>query len=158
MVDNPKIVIVVRDPFNLFASRIWRNRDNNEVPFNARAAEWFNMQLQQFETQGDFIFIDYYLWATSTTYREFLAIVLEIPFTTDKFHNKQANISSFDNFDGKAVKQGFATRWTEFLEKANIGQKKEYLELLNQIDMDLCCRYFIHLDCRETFKYIKGII
>lgn len=154
---NAKTVIVVRDPFNLFASRVWRNREAFEIPFNRRAADWYNMQLHQFETQGDFIFIDYYDWATNKHYREHLTRMLEIPFKTDKFHKRQANISSFDGFNGDAVKLGFASRWAEFLYKANESQKKEYLSLLEKIDMDLCNRYFMHIDCRETYKWIKEL-
>ena len=158
LVRYPKIVIVMRDPFNLFASRIWRNRDNLEVPYNNRAANWFNMQLRQFETQGDFIFVDYFYWVTSKSYRKHLANVLGIPFVTDKFHDKQANPSSFDDFDGEKVKLGFANRFMEFLEKANDRQKEEYLKLLEIVDIDLCCRYFMHLDCRETYEWIKETI
>lgn len=158
IVDNPKIVIVMRDPFNLFASRVWRNRNHLEVPYNRRAADWFNMQLHQFETEGDFIFIDYYQWITSISCREHIAKMLGIPFITDKFFRKQANISSFNNFNAEAVKLGFNNRWQEFITEANDGQKQEYLELLNKIDMDLCCRYFMHMDCREIYKEIKGLI
>lgn len=157
LLDNAKIAIVMRDPFNLFASRIWRNRNGMEVPFNGRAAEWFNRQLKQFETEGDFIFIDYFQWATSVSCRKHTAKVLEIPFS-DNFHNKQANISSFDDFDYEAVKAGFANRWKQFLEKANKDQKQEFISCLKKIDMDACNRYFMHLDCRETFKEIQRII
>lgn len=158
LVDKPKIVIVMRDPFNLFASRIWRNRENLEIPHNSRATDWFNMQLRQFETEGDFIFIDYYHWVSRKTYREFICRVLDIPFTTDKFFEKQANISSFNNFDGKAVKLGFHSRYEQFMAIANDKQKQEYLTLLKKIDMDLCCRYFMHIDCRDTYNEIKGLI
>jgi len=141
IIDNPKIVVVVRDPFNLFASRIWRNRESNEVPYNDRAAGWYNVQLRQWRTEEDFLFIDYAGWVINKTYRRYLAKKLDLPFT-DTFHNRQANISSFNDFDHKAVVNGFFERWCQFLAKASKKQKKEYLKLLNNIDMRLVGAFF----------------
>lgn len=157
LVDDAKIVIVLRDPFNLFASRIWRNRNGYEVPHNYRAVNWFNRQLDQYENEGDFIFIDYYSWVTSKACRIFTAKMLGIPYS-DKFHKEQANVSSFDGFDQAKVQAGFAERWKQFLTKADSAQKIEFLTCLENIDMDACCRYFMHLDSRETLKEVKRLV
>ncbi|MHA2220196.1 MAG: hypothetical protein ACXACY_30305 [Candidatus Hodarchaeales archaeon] len=148
---------IERDPFNLFASRVWRNKHNpNEIPFNDRAADWYNMQLKQWYSNRSFTFISYYDWVTSRKYRRQITKELNIPFS-DKFYNRQANISSFNNFDYKVVKNGFNHRWEEFLSIANDAQKKEYSHLLSKIDFELVNEFFLDLDCDEILSIVGQI-
>ncbi len=159
ILDYAPVVVVLRDPFNLFASRLASNKTHTEVPYNKRATSWYVMQLEQYNDFVDFIFINYNKWVVDKSYRRYVAKRLRLQFT-DEFYNIQANRSSFNGFDDNTyqkVRSGFDTRWESFLAEANDNEKDEYWKFLNTDKMmDLTFDYFGRvLDCEIIFNTIK---
>ncbi len=120
-VEKTYIILVLRNPINNYASLIkspslgWQYK-------NTFLNDW--MAYSGFYNNSLFIPFIFDLWFQSKDYREYLAMMFEVPFT-DKGLNSITSIgSSFDGkeFQGKAQEMDVLNRWQEFAhdEKLNI--------------------------------------
>jgi hypothetical protein len=145
-------MLILRDPFNLFASRL--KRDDNDIKnrFSLRdkkqrkiVINLWKSHAREFLGDTDFlthnkICINYNTWFTDKTYRENLAKQLDILFT-DKSINEVLHIGGGSSFDrtelnNEASKMKVLERWQEFAEDEgfiSIFKDKEIIELYNRI-------------------------
>ena len=116
-------LIIMRDPFNLLASRIkkgFTSVKSSQVSFTdlwiAYAREYLNETNFLTETK---VCISYNRWIQDVEYRRLLAEQLGLPFTDDGFTKvaRRAGGSSFDGttHDGDAAKMDLTGRWRHYL-------------------------------------------
>jgi hypothetical protein len=115
-------LIILRDPFNLIASRIKKNFIPVK-PFNKTVIDLWIEYAKEFlgETQylnHNKVFVNYNQWATDYAYRQNIADRLKLNFTDagiDDVHT-QAGGSSFDGtkYQGKASEMNTSGRWKYF--------------------------------------------
>ena len=127
-------VLIIRDPFNLFASRLKNNFLATKSKTKTARELWIDYAKEFLgETnylQHNKVCINYNLWVKNKDYRQEIAKQLEINFT-DAAIDKVSGCgggSSFDGreLDGKASKMDVNNRWKEFI------NNEEYRQLFNQ--------------------------
>lgn len=110
-------VLILRDPFNLFASR-WRSTYSGVKP--RTSIRIWTQHARQFlgernHVTQEFLPISYNRWIGDPDYRRSLADWLQIPFTDAGFDTVPATGggSSFDErrFDGEATRMDVLRRW-----------------------------------------------
>lgn len=120
-------VLILRDPFNLLASRLRSSRALGRAPDQplAKARRIWKPCAREFAGQTHYatrpVFISYNAWFTSPEYREDLARQLGLP-SADKGLDRVAPYGpaawggSFDGlaFDGKASQMKVLDRWREY--------------------------------------------
>jgi len=141
-------IIVLRDPFNTFASRMsasWmRNKLDNEAG-RAVTIDLWKSYAREFIGGSYYathlpIFINYNAWFTNRSYRHELACALGLDFT-DAGREVVAGRyggSSFDGtrFHGQAYRMNVLERWMHFAESEQfraIFEDKELLDMSNEI-------------------------
>jgi hypothetical protein len=112
-------ILILRDPFNLFASRLRAGKDLTLTSVATAVRIWkqhareFNGQSRHL-TQSP-VLINYNRWVTEPPYRQQLATQLGLNFTDATINNvhKTAGGSSFDGsrYDGHASRMKVLERW-----------------------------------------------
>jgi hypothetical protein len=145
-------LLIIRDPFNLFASRLKRDDNNIKNRYSLRnklqrekvVSLWKN-HAREFLGDTDYlsenkVCVNYNLWFTEKKYRKQLAEKLNIKFT-DQSINEVLHIGGGSSFDrtelnNEASKMKVLERWQEFAEDEgfiSIFKDKEIIELYNRI-------------------------
>lgn len=115
-------VLILRDPFNLFASRLKKGYVATKMKKVSMAQLWLGYAKEWIgEDQrllGDRILINYNRWFSDTDYRRSLASQLDIPFSDDGL-NEVRDIGTGSSFDGtqlngQARKMDVTNRWRAF--------------------------------------------
>ena len=143
-------VMILRDPFNLFASRIKSKLLRGHYTchgakpisvttlkriYKQHAREFFRQKTNLHQP----LLINYNRWVADLSYRASLADELALPFTDKGFTRvaKVAGGSSFDGlqWDGKAHNMKVNSRWKEFAEDESYWQlfDDELVELSHKI-------------------------
>lgn len=117
-----KDVLILRDPFNLFASRL-RGQFGSVSAMTAvriwkqHAREFLGTRRYLKQPR---VLINYNRWATERNYRQRIAGELELHFSDDSLQNVPAvgNGSSFDgrHYDGRATHMRTLERWKHFMD------------------------------------------
>lgn len=122
-------VLILRDVFNLFASRIKSNLINGHQTHHganpistATLKRLYKQHAREFlgekRNLKDKALINYNLWVQDKDYRKEIAGKLDIPFTDQGFEEviNCAGGSSFDGmtYSGKANKMKLSSRWKEY--------------------------------------------
>ncbi|MDT0676619.1 hypothetical protein [Autumnicola musiva] len=143
-------IIILRDPFNLFASRIKSGLLRGHYPghggkpisiltlqriYKQHAREFLNGKYLKNK-----VLINYNSWTSSSQYRRQIAQDLEISFSDEGFNEvtEVAGGSSFDgtSFSGKAQKMNLHDRWKKFAED------KEYWAMFDSEMIELTKKIF----------------
>ncbi len=115
-------VLILRDPFNLFASRLKKGYVATKMKTVSMAQMWLEYAKEWVgEDQrllGDRVLINYNRWFADTDYRRSLADQLDVPFS-DSGLNKVSTLGSGSSFDGTALdgqarKMNVTNRWRAF--------------------------------------------
>jgi hypothetical protein len=147
-------VLILRDPFNLIASRL----ENNMLPVKSFTQSVIDLWLEyakEFlgETQylpNRKVLINYNHWVADINYRREIAFKLDLPFTDAGINDvrPQGGGSSFDkrNFAGRATEMDVLGRWKHFTNNPLFLELLNHTELLNYSD-----RIFGHVPEMEGF-------
>jgi hypothetical protein len=106
-------LVLVRDPYNLFASR---SRDKRIDLAGHEAKKLYKSHMNTVMNDSDFVGINYNRWFAEKEYRKRLAVRLNIPFTDEGI---SAIIwpgeSTFDgsDYDGRAQEMNVFERWKQ---------------------------------------------
>lgn len=137
--DRRKHLIVLRDPYNLVASRLERTRRRrNRDTHPRRVAELWPDHASHDET---WIRCVYNRWFTQESYRRQVAAALDLP-TCPPLPNRIARAgrgSSFDGvrYDGRVVEMPVLDRWRKFADDAEFQQYVNHPRLATLSD-ELC--------------------
>jgi hypothetical protein len=133
-------VLVLRDPFNLFASRLqcsWGNMALNQVAFWLEHASEFVGKTSYLQNKLVVSFND---WFRSEDYRRNLAEAIGRPFSDKALQNVSpwGDGSSFDgkSFDGRAQQMAVLDRWRHFQDDDRYRQlfdRPELWQLAEQV-------------------------
>ena len=136
-------VILLRDPFNLLASRLKKgymtvkNPDRSVVDLWISYAREFLGETQHL-TQNK-IFINYNLWVSNVEYREQIATKLDLDFSDVGFDHVggYGGGSSFDGIAmrGKAASMNVANRWKHFYDNDEFRLLLNNEELLHYSEL-----------------------
>ncbi|MHA1469269.1 MAG: hypothetical protein ACTSSP_01765 [Candidatus Asgardarchaeia archaeon] len=154
-------ILIVRDPFNHFASRLKTNRkkclwswgEENEENAKYYMEKWKNhtKKYLHFKESENVVIIDYNKWARNKPYREELANRLGIEFTDDGFEEitKAGGGSAFTGrkLDGKASQMDILNRWKVFY------GDPYYLSLFDKEIMELSKKIWTEEELR--YMYVK---
>lgn len=126
-------ILILRDVFNLFASRLKMPFKPKRMENNEKVAENWLIHAKEFITSNlltNTIKINYNKWFTNLEYRKNLSLSLNLNFTDEGLKEvpNYGNGSSFDclSYNNKAQEMKVNKRFEEFL------NKKEYLRLFNK--------------------------
>jgi hypothetical protein len=137
-------VLILRDPFNLFASRKRAGAALQGVHPSTAVRIW-KQHAREFLGQSRYlnrphILINYNRWVTERSYRQKLAARLEVDFTDASINTVPATGggSSFDGsrYDGAASKMKVFERWKVYKDDPS------YLQMLEPILVDYARRLF----------------
>jgi hypothetical protein len=162
-------IIILRDPFNLMASRFNHGRTNalkSSYPTGLTVPELWVMYAREFIGETNFlrehkIPINYNLWCVSKEYRKKLAVLLGLEFSDTGF-NDVTNFGGGSSFDGtgmnsQASQMSTAERWLLFRDDksyATLFRDKAILDLSNEIfDLSTELRNFIERDLAKHVQY-----
>jgi hypothetical protein len=115
-------ILILRDPFNLFASRL--KSGYSGVPMATATRIWKQHAREYLGIREHLAYnktlINYNIWATDRSYRRQIAGALGLEFTDAGF-DRVAHCgggSSFDgtDFDGRASAMGILERWKHFID------------------------------------------
>ena len=176
--DSPAVekridIIVLRDPFNLVASRFKHGRTNalrSSYPTGLTIPELWVMYAREFIGETNFLQeykvpVNYNLWCVSKDYRKKLADLLGLEFTDTGFEDvtNYGGGSSFDGtgLDSQASQMSTAERWLLFrndLSYASIFKDKAILELSTKVfDLSNELHNFIDEDLAKNTRYTANI-
>lgn len=135
-------IVIVRDPFNLFASRL-RSSYSGVTPLTAvRIWKQHARQVlgqRKLFTQP-YLAILYNRWVSDREYRQQVAAKLGLPFTDANFHRvaSTAGGSSFDGlqYDGAAHRMSVLDRWQHYIDEP------AYLNLFDDELLELSAAIF----------------
>lgn len=145
-------ILIIRDPFNLFASRIRAGLIPSEyTPRGAKPTSILTLQRIYKQHAREFlgkknylkknkIAINFNSWSTDKDYRRNFTDQLGIPFT-DKGFREVADVAGGSSFDGLALsgnahKMNIHSRWKQF------ASDKEYWALFDPEIIDLARKIF----------------
>ncbi len=148
-------LLIIRDPFNLLASRL----KNNFLAVKSSQGNFVDLWLdyakeylgETNQLQHNKVCVNYNLWVNNRDYRQEIASKLDIEFTDvgiDTVHGCGGG-SSFDGreFDGKANKMDVNNRWKHYLEDPT------YRELIdNEQLLEYSHKIFGHIPGTETLR------
>jgi hypothetical protein len=106
-------IVLVRDPYNLFASR---RKDERIKLLGDEAKALYKSHMDIVMKSSDFVDINFNKWFKKERYRRDLAVRLNIPFTDDGLNDiVWPGESTFDGaeYDGKAQEMKILTRWKQ---------------------------------------------
>jgi hypothetical protein len=123
-------IILLRDPYNLFASR---SKDERIELVGDEAKALYKSHMEMAMNAPGFVDINFNRWFTDKKYRKKLAERLNIPFT-DKGLDEVVwpGVSSFDgsDYDGKAQEMRVLERWkqleADFIDTVMDDELREY--------------------------------
>lgn len=137
-------VLILRDPFNMIASRIQkdmmkvRNRSKTIVEIWISYAQEYLHEKQYMKHNK--VVINYNKWFTDINYRKQIALELNFEFDDRGINEvmEEGGGSSFDglNFKGKAVEMNVLKRWEEFVDNplfCNLLNNEELIEYSEKI-------------------------
>ncbi|AFZ34441.1 hypothetical protein Sta7437_0854 [Stanieria cyanosphaera PCC 7437] len=131
-------VLIIRDPFNLFASRIKNNFLATKSKTKTSIELWLDYA-REFLNETNYlqhnkVCINYNLWVQNKDYRQEIAKQLDINFTDAGIDNVSGcgGGSSFDgrNLDGKANQMDVNNRWKQLLDHDQYRQLFNHEELI----------------------------
>ncbi len=132
-------ILVIRDPYNMFASRLRMEETNSQFPkghFNNRARKRWICYAKEFLSLTSFltnkIVINYNKWFSEIEYRKKLSSLLNLEFHNNyKGVPKMGDGSSFDQdrYNGKSHEMKVLERWEFYKED------KRYLSLMKNEKM-----------------------
>lgn len=144
---NKKTIVIIRDPFNLFASMFMRDNWQGEL---MRSDENYRKEIvsiwkENVKTCIDkkdsekFLCINYNLWATSKEYRQSLCTFLKIPFNDNGFREKPDYGGGSSTLNAVLSKEqtgktSVLTRWESYMDNTvfrSIFTDPEIIELGN---------------------------
>jgi hypothetical protein len=111
--DSVTNIVLVRDPYNLFASR---SKDRRIQLRGEEARKIYKSHINTAMNNSDFVDINYNRWFTDKDYRKKLAGRLNIPFTDEGLGDIiWPGVSSFDGsgYDGRAQEMKVLERWKQ---------------------------------------------
>ncbi|WP_373057498.1 hypothetical protein [Zunongwangia sp. H14] len=145
-----KDILILRDPFNLFASRIKAGLLRGHYPghggkpisvktlqriYKQHAREFLDNKYLQHK-----VLVNYNSWTSNREYRREISNELEIPFSDEGFKevSNVAGGSSFDGtlYSGQAQKMNLHDRWKKF------AGDKEFWQMFDAEMVDLCIKIF----------------
>lgn len=136
--EKVRYIVIVRDPFNLFASRM---RGSNG---GGRFVDIWKSHVQACMGNPDIIGINFNKWFSEKIYREKLAKRLGLEFTDEGVDQVfWFGASSFDakNFDGQAQKMKVLERWKEKPRSPEL--KEQYTRIVSDPSVrELSKKYF----------------
>ena len=165
--EEKKDILILRDPFNLFASRLKAglikghythhgSKPISLLTLNRLYKQHAREYLGEKNYLRNKVLINFNLWARSREYRKNIANDLGIPFTDEGFREvtKVAGGSSFDGtkFSGMAHKMDVNSRWKKYAEDP------EYLELFDPELTELATRIFGNIEPVEYFESLHKTI
>jgi hypothetical protein len=142
-------VLILRDPFNLFASRI---RSDQGVVSSQVAMRIWRQHAREFLGMSSFmrqekLVISYNRWFLDIAYRQYIAERIGLSFTDAGIKNVAAcgGGSSFDGmkFNGHANQMGVLKRWKHYM------GSPEYQTLFDPATIELSERIFGHIPGTE---------
>ncbi len=148
--NNKYDVIILRDPFNLLASRFKNQYFDTKSPCQNIIALWI-AYAKEYLRETNFlkntkICINYNHWTSNLDYRQEIAKILDIEFSDAGFNDVQKNGggSSFDGlkFKGKAQTMEVDTRWKYFQDNPfylQLINNEELIEYSRKIFGNLAC-------------------
>lgn len=118
--DVTKKFLVLRDPYNMFASRLKKSRQEAKQTFDRWCGEkalalWVH-HAELFQGKNEFIPVNYNLWVESKKYRDNLAVTIGME-NRDLFRDvvpKYGGGSSFDRMARPAEDMDVLNRWRAF--------------------------------------------
>ncbi len=153
-------LLILRDPFNLFASRFKKDMMNVHDP-NGDFVEYWLDYAKEFLGETNYlkhnkICINYNIWNKDRDYREEIALKLGLEFTDKGFNtvSKAAGGSSFDgqNLNGKANLMDVDNRWKHFI------NNPLYIKIFeNQAILEYSEKIFGHIPETEALLMAKKI-
>ena len=152
-------VLIIRDPFNLLASRLKSNMMDVRAP-NQTVIDLWIAYAQEYlgETQylkNHKVCINYNRWTTDADYRRQIAGELKLEFSDAGLNEvkPQGGGSSFEGqkFDGQASKMDVHNRWKYFYEDRSYRKLLERREVLEYSE-----RIFGHIPGTEIFSDVAG--
>lgn len=145
-------ILILRDPFNLFASRL---RSLEHSVSNAIAAKMWKQHAKQFLgrlrlLRHDPVLINYNRWCGQRRYRQQIADQLGLPFT-DQGKQRVTKVhggSSFDGmkYDGQAEQMRVHDRWRHYIDQ------QAYRDLFDKDMIDLAEQVFGDLPAIEMWR------
>lgn len=155
-----KDLLVLRDPFNLFASRIKSGLLRGHYSHGARPISTLTLKriykqhvrefLGEKKNLKNLVRVNFNSWIQFPEYREQITRQLGIPFTDKGFWevSRVAGGSSFDGLkhSGKAYKMDLHDRWKEF------ADDEEYWELFDTELVELTYQIFGNIEPVEFFQ------
>lgn len=149
-------VLVLRDPFNLLASRLKKNPDESVRSLKENVTEMWISYAKEYLGETNYlknnkIGINYNQWVVDANYRKLIALKLGLTFSDIGINdvNSFGGGSSFDRqkFQGKATQMNVLNRWKYF------ANNEFYLSLLkNDTLHQYSSRIFGHIPGTESFK------
>lgn len=161
-----KDILILRDPFNLFASRIKAgfirgfHTHNGEKPIPVKTLlRIYKQHAREFLGRKNYlrdkVLVSFNSWASDKEYRKGLTEALGIKFSDEGFREvpSVAGGSSFDGtaLSGNAHKMGVNSRWLGFLEN------EDYWNLFDEELVELAWRIFGDLPAIE-YAQQRGLI
>lgn len=158
--ESKKNLLILRDPFNLFASRIKSNLLLGHYSHGAKPISPYTLKRIYKQHAKEFLGEKNYLkdklpvnfnsWASSLQYRENITKQLEIPFSDKGFQkvSKAAGGSSFDGlkYSGKAKRMNLHGRWEEY------AADERYWELFDDELVDFALNIFGEIPPVQFYK------
>ncbi|MEQ8465416.1 hypothetical protein [Coleofasciculus sp. E1-EBD-02] len=147
-------VIILRDPFNMLASRFKKGYMKVKCPDRTLVELWISYAQELLEEtqllKNNKIVINYNQWFIDVDYRQQLAKQLNIKFSDAGFNDVkgQGGGSSFDGiaFRGKAAEMDILNRWKVF------ADQPQYQKLIdNTVLRDYSERIFGHIPGTERY-------
>jgi hypothetical protein len=111
--DSVISIVLVRDPYNLFASR---SQDKRIKLFGEEAKTLYKSHINTAMNNEDFVDINYNSWFADKKYRKLLTDRLNIPFTDEGLNDiVWPGKSTFNgsDYDGKAQEMKVLERWKQ---------------------------------------------
>lgn len=127
--ENKKDVLILRDPFNMYASRLKAGflrghslQHRKELIAGSTLRRIYKQHAREFLSEKNYLknklCIKFNSWSTDKDYRKSIAADLNIPFTDEGFKevNSVAGGSSFDGIghSGRATEMQVNSRWKKF--------------------------------------------
>lgn len=122
-------ILILRDPFNLYASRIRHYGIDKYERFNTAFTKWhWKEYAQAFKEKKDIVTISYNDLVTSSDYRKQKTLELGLDFNKEEDNASMMHVeggnsegSSFDQrkYDGKASEMKVSNRWEEYKHDIN---------------------------------------
>lgn len=149
--NNPTVILIIRDPYNCFASTMKRR----DCDYDALENKKYILKKYLHNATGSImslgvpvVTINYNLWVTDSTYREHICTELDISFSplADKSIMEVPDFGGGSSFDGinprsDSKHTDVFERWKEF------ESDRDYRNLMNDTELMNLTKSFFGIDC-----------